>query len=515
MATAEEIRAEIAAEKERQLQVRREREALQTRKQEAEEKQRLRRELDELKKDNGRVMVLNDFTRWEIGRVDKDEDGPNLPNEHKSFTLRKDDCENRGGACIKDELHVSCSDHVRTGEYVWKIGGMSWLRHALLHTGEPFGQSDCFDMGNDNIFDFVYHPERDRIRTGEPSNEVRCASLAMRCFEDGSSTFRYRIYIQRNDGEFVQWGPQGEEYSTEDKTCRLFGPDVQYGPGPATGIFGLTHEALLQSEWVHNDTLTVKFELEVRHNEYDSDELPKKNHHEIEVPPSSLASNFLSLLEDGKCSDVTFVVKGETLKAHSLVLIARCEFFEKQFQSGMSESVSKEVMIDDCEPDAFKAFLQYLYSDDFSYVDACMKKCEAAADDVMVGIDTANNSAPILSRSKASFLQDVFSLSNKYQVIRLSMWCQQQLCDLISDANVCAVLIQAHLCEARVLEETCLTYIKCNMQKVATMPSFADLSSKWPEIMMKLSLYAFGFSSSAAASSVAAHQSLLRKRKRE
>mmetsp|Transcript_78248 Transcript_78248/g.175355 ORF Transcript_78248/g.175355 Transcript_78248/m.175355 type:complete len:516 (-) Transcript_78248:18-1565(-) len=515
MATAEEIRAEIAAEKERLLQGRRERDALQTRMQEAEERQRLRRELDELQKSNRTVMGLNGYKRWQISRVDEDEDGPNLPGGPKPFTQRKEDYENHGGVYKKDEMHVSCSDHVRTGEYVWKIGGMSWLRHALLHTGEPFGQSDCFDMGNDNIFDFVYHPERDRIRTGEPSNEVRCASLAMRCFEDGSSTFRYRIYIQRNDGEFVQWGPQGEEYSTEDKTCRLFGPDVQYGPGPATGIFGLTHEALLQSEWVHNDTLTVKFELEVRHNEYDSDELPKKNHHEIEVPPSSLASNFLSLLEDGKCSDVTFVVKGETLKAHSLVLIARCEFFEKQFQSGMSESVSKEVMIDDCEPDAFKAFLQYLYSDDFSYVDACMKKCEAAADDVMVGIDTANNSAPILSRSKASFLQDVFSLSNKYQVIRLSMWCQQQLCDLISDANVCAVLIQAHLCEARVLEETCLTYIKCNMQKVATMPSFADLSSKWPEIMMKLSLYAFGFSSSAAASSVAAHQSLLRKRKRE
>ena len=34
------------------------------------------------------------------------------------------------------------------------------------------------------------------------------------------------------------------------------------------GIFGLTHKQLLDSEWVENDSLTVKFELEVRPDDW-------------------------------------------------------------------------------------------------------------------------------------------------------------------------------------------------------------------------------------------------------
>ena len=45
----------------------------------------------------------------------------------------------------------------------------------------------------------------------------------------------------------------------------LFGPDVEEHDGsPADGIFGLSHDELLGSEWVENDTLTVKVKLEVR-----------------------------------------------------------------------------------------------------------------------------------------------------------------------------------------------------------------------------------------------------------
>lgn len=36
----------------------------------------------------------------------------------------------------------------------------------------------------------------------------------------------------------------------------------------ASGIFGLSHKQLLASEWVENDALTVKFELEVRPDDW-------------------------------------------------------------------------------------------------------------------------------------------------------------------------------------------------------------------------------------------------------
>jgi len=522
MSTADEIRREILAEEERLTEERRKHEDLKDQYAQATERQRLRRHLDALIAEKNLVRQKNGFQRMDIAMTNSDRAGPYKPEGNgitgvplAAVAPREEE------ACIrpvrrKNEMHISCVDDVRREQYVWKIEGMSWLNHALAHYHSDYAESDTLQIGDDDLFDFVYHPQRGAIGTASDERPYTfSASLAIRCCEETGSTFRYKIFIQRNDGEFIQWGPEGDEYKDiYFKTERLFGPDVQDGPGPADGIFGLTHEALLQSEWVHNDTLTVKFELEVRECNNDPDSLPEKGLN-IQVPPSSLGSNLLSMLEEGKCSDVVFVVNGETLMAHSQVLVARCELFEKQLQSGMSESVSKKIVVDDCEPGAFKAFLKFLYSDDFSQLSKCMKKYEAKAGDSSGGSDAANTSAISPLRSKASFLLDVFSVSHKYQVPRLNMWCQQQLCDLISETHVCELLIQAHLCEARVLEETCLTYIKVNMQKVAAMPSFADLSSKWPELMMKISLFAAGVSSSAAASTVAAQQSFLRKRKRE
>lgn len=106
-------------------------------------------------------------------------------------------------------------------------------------------------------------------------------------------------------------------------------------------------------------------------------------------------------------------------------------------------------------------------------------------------------------------------MSHKYQVTRLFLWCQQQLCDIVSATTVCLVLLQAHLCEARALEEACFAYIKENMNTVAKTPSFVHLSSRWPVILLKISLFSSGMPSGEVEATLAAQQGMLRKRKRE
>merc|ERR1711874_882731 len=90
---------------------------------------------------------------------------------------------------------------------------------------------------------------------------------------------------------------------------------------------------------------------------------------EIEVPAPTICSNMLSMLEEGKYSDVTFCVKGEAIKAHTQVLCCRSEVFERQLHGGMRESVSKEIVVEDCEPHIFKALLQFLYTDEFCHIE--------------------------------------------------------------------------------------------------------------------------------------------------
>eukprot|EP00404_Azadinium_spinosum_P049882 CAMPEP_0180764682 /NCGR_PEP_ID=MMETSP1038_2-20121128/38583_1 /TAXON_ID=632150 /ORGANISM="Azadinium spinosum, Strain 3D9" /LENGTH=494 /DNA_ID=CAMNT_0022799125 /DNA_START=55 /DNA_END=1535 /DNA_ORIENTATION=+ len=494
MASMEDIRAAIAAEELRLTQETQAEAECDVQLAEAYERQRLRRRLDTLKYERAMKSVVNARKRTRRDRVDEDREGPAMPGLPTEARV-DEDYQERIPVCIPDGSHLSCSDAVTKREYLWKIEGMSWITHALYQDkADDVASSPGYFQVGSGRFDFVYHPQRGLVADDEGS---WYASLAIRRWSNNKSTLRYKIFIQRNDGEFIQWGPQGDE-PDEGGYIRLFGPDVQSDHGPASGVFGLSHEALLQSEWVHDDTFTVKFELEVR-AATPGESLPRKRV-KLEVPPLSMSSDFLSMLEEGKLSDVSFVVKGQTLKAHSQVLAARCEVFEKQFQSGMRESVSREVVVEDCEPDIFKALLQFLYSDDFSHVTSCMKKYAAKLGDSTGGSEAAGSSEHSPFASSASFLQEVLSVSNKYQVTRLSIWCQQQLCDLISEANVCSVLKQAHLCEAKVLEDSCLTYIKEHLHAVAPLPSFAHLTAEWPELLLKISLFGMGLPSSVSAS---------------
>ena len=77
-------------------------------------------------------------------------------------------------------------------------------------------------------------------------------------------------------------------------------------------------------------------------------------------PKLGSQEEYSQLFDSGKESDVTFVVQGEKIQAHKLVLTTRCEHFESIFDSGMSETLLIEVEINDIKPRAFKEFLRFL-----------------------------------------------------------------------------------------------------------------------------------------------------------
>ena len=74
---------------------------------------------------------------------------------------------------------------------------------------------------------------------------------------------------------------------------------------------------------------------------------------------------FLRLLQ----AQPRFMIQGEVINAHSPVLCARSEVFEAQLTTGMKESVSKVIEITDCDLATFKAFLQFIYTDNLASAD--------------------------------------------------------------------------------------------------------------------------------------------------
>ena len=105
----------------------------------------------------------------------------------------------------------------------------------------------------------------------------------------------------------------------------------------------------------------------------------------IKVPEPTLQRDFLALYQKGQIDgDMVFVVAGERVQAHALILTARSEVFATELAAGMRESISKEIHIpddDDVDIGTFKAFLKFLYTDDLNCVEdelRCIAKEEEA-----------------------------------------------------------------------------------------------------------------------------------------
>mmetsp|Transcript_44391 Transcript_44391/g.82555 ORF Transcript_44391/g.82555 Transcript_44391/m.82555 type:complete len:519 (+) Transcript_44391:79-1635(+) len=516
MATAEDLRQQINAtqrelEGEHDLTVQLNQEIT-----EANERQRLRRVLESLQDQVRERKHLNADKRLEREYIDDDDLGEHMPEDDDLFMRRPIARCPEGLESGRHEEVWNCGARVSAGEYVWKIEGFSWLANYLQQSGMRWAESEEFNVGT-HEFSVVYHPKGGYIYPGL-GRSYQSGSLAVVHQLAGSLTFRYRFFVRQKSGEFVQWGDQGDECHPLPANTQgwAFGPDVQIVnsgvPSRRIGIFGMSYENLLQSDSVVDDTVTVKIELEVLPNTpwEPSAGLVRRAH--VHVPPSTISTQMRSALDTGENSDITFIVQGQSCKAHSQILSARSEVLDKQLHSGMRESVSREIIVDDCDVATFKAFLQYLYTDDFSCMEEMVKaQCTEKNE------SEAGGSAAV-SSMRMSLLQGVLALSHKYEVSRLQAWAAEQLCRCITHKDVCSVLCQAHLYESRTLEEVCLHYIKDNKDAVMMTPEFSALSSEWPPVMVKVTMFLAGLSGSRAQAALEAQQNggrtALGKRKR-
>eukprot|EP00930_Biecheleria_cincta_P031664 TRINITY_DN21975_c0_g1_i1.p1 TRINITY_DN21975_c0_g1~~TRINITY_DN21975_c0_g1_i1.p1 ORF type:complete len:489 (+),score=75.85 TRINITY_DN21975_c0_g1_i1:94-1560(+) len=423
------------------------------------QRQRLRRVLESLREANSVSVEVAKKRRRTGCRIDADEVGPHmlgLDDVHDHDDGPPQTHQQVGGGPIIGSEHVMCDTAVVKGEYIWRIGGMSWLVEALKQSGRSSVCGRDYFMVGENKFDFHYRPCGGLEGT-----------LAIEHCEAGGVTFRYRIYIKRCSGDFEQWGDTGNICDPKKAEERFYGPDVP-GDGGSTpqGVFGLSHMVLLNSEWVQDDTMTVKIELELRQD----GELDIVDHPRIQVPPASISAELSSLFGNGKGSDVTFRVHGELIKAHSPILCARSEVFDKLLHGGMQESLTKEIQVDDCDVRTFKELIRFVYTDEFSHIESFIDEDMSCCKGVAI-------------------LQGLLAASHKYALSRLQLWCEASLCGRIAVNNVFAILCQAHLHDAKQLADACLSFIQHRYETLVVTEEFGKLAREWPEVIIKINLF--------------------------
>ncbi|CAE7426372.1 BPM6, partial [Symbiodinium sp. KB8] len=369
----------------------------------------------------------NSVEVWYRNRVDEDRDGPAIPGDSCPAAPAKNDVYVPHAAC---EESMSFGHQLARGEYVWTLHQFSWLPTVLTQRELGYLESSHFQVGK-FTFEFVYNPHHGALTPSMTTGQ--CGSLAIAPYESSEIALRYAIFIKKRGGDFVQWGKTC--FEVHDGSEKAYGPDVHHeGKAPATvGIFGLTHEELLESEWVENDTLTVKFVLEVRPDEHFMSQLLRPT---AEVPGPTLNRDMQALFEDGICSDVQF-----------------------------------------------KAFLRFLYTD-----------CLPTVAELSGGNGEAKAAEPDLSRVQALLAVSHKYQTTRLQLwCDWALECgENQLCQGLKIAEVCSILEQANLLDAQQLVKACLSFIKDHLTEVFKLPDYIELAKRWPDVGMKISLVSAG-----------------------
>jgi speckle-type POZ protein len=528
-AEIEEVRQQVNrdkagyAEQQRQLEL-------------AEERQRLRRVLD-LEKETS-IDWVQSATELEDERkaVDEDRTGPYCEGTTRTDG-RKLVMPQQNSGEVQDY-----GANITKKEYTWTIHGMSWLNMSLERRGHGCAQSEPFTISKS--FGLLYNPAGGNLAyTSDYSNgdffynssfvdksqNNFMGSLAFTCENIINLVMRYSFFIKRKDGEFIQWGRTTNhvQHSCCQVAAPMFGPDVHkegqsHGP---VGVFGLSHEELIDSEWVQDDSFTIKLVVEVKSKSWPTrDKIPLIGE---QTPKPTFGKEFLALLQDGRHTDITFVVQGKELRAHSLVLMARSAVFEKELSCGMRESEERRVIVDDIDTATFQAMLEFIYTDDFEAVEKMVVEARAATDDgggdsqgggldgrqgkqvdakAGAGGGGAYESEASFTKKRIALLQSLLQAAHRYQIARLQAWCELQLCNCIVVEEACSVLTQAHLFEAVDLEQACLRFIKAHFDKVVMTASFGVMTQEWPEVALRISMFMAGLAPGTACAALEAQK---------
>eukprot|EP00747_Dinoflagellata_sp_TGD_P217393 gnl/TRDRNA2_/TRDRNA2_89799_c2_seq1.p1 gnl/TRDRNA2_/TRDRNA2_89799_c2~~gnl/TRDRNA2_/TRDRNA2_89799_c2_seq1.p1 ORF type:complete len:225 (+),score=40.54 gnl/TRDRNA2_/TRDRNA2_89799_c2_seq1:69-677(+) len=169
--------------------------------------------------------------------------------------------------------------------------------------------------------------------------------------------------------------------------------------------------------------------------------------------PSSLGDDLGNLLTDQTLADVTFVVDGELIMAHRLILMARSSHFRAMLAQG--EGIAR-IEVYDTPVAPFRALLEYLYTDrlEFAHVE----------------------------------LVDVMKLAHRYEITRVYEHCRETCESLINVDNAVEWLVQAHMHCLEDLRAKSLAILVESLRNhtVSEMGHILDPLIEHPELMLDI-----------------------------
>ncbi|KAI3894995.1 hypothetical protein MKX03_028015 [Papaver bracteatum] len=194
----------------------------------------------------------------------------------------------------------------------------------------------------------------------------------------------------------------------------------------------------------------------------------EKKPYVIPVPPSDMNQSLKGLMESEIGSDITFSVGSESFRAHKLILAARSPVFRAQFFGSVGNPGMETVVIEEFEPFAFKAMLQFFYSDE-------LPEPRELSDPDSVCFST-------------TLMQHLLAAADRYDIARLKLMCEARLCEEITANTVATTLAIAEKHQCLQLKDFCLDFASKpeNLGEVMKSDGYAYLEKSCPSLLTDL-----------------------------
>uniref|UniRef100_A0A0V0I7V6 Putative ovule protein n=1 Tax=Solanum chacoense TaxID=4108 RepID=A0A0V0I7V6_SOLCH len=237
------------------------------------------------------------------------------------------------------------------------------------------------------------------------------------------------------------------------------GPYTLKYRGSMWGYKRFFRRALLEtSDYLKDDCLKINCTVGVVRSTIECSSL-----HTIQVPDPDMGAHFGMLLENMEASDVIFNVAGEMFHAHKLVLAARSPVFHTEFLCG-HEGDAQEIVVNDMEPEVFKAMLHFIYKD--ALVEEELEATRTCVSDTLTA--------------------KLLSAADRYDLTRLRRLCESHLCKDISINSVAQILALADRYHAAELKSVCLSFAAENLSAVMQSDGFEYLKENCPALQSEL-----------------------------
>lgn len=212
--------------------------------------------------------------------------------------------------------------------------------------------------------------------------------------------------------------------------------------------------------YLRDDSLTMEVIVTV----FSEETIPEtRSFSKIEVPPSDMKEQFGRLLETGQGVDVSFIVAGESFRAHKIVLATRSPVFQAQFYGSLRKEGTEPVTIVDLQPTVFRALLHFIYTDSLPAMD------DLEGDD------------------RFQMISQLLVTADRYAIERLKLMCQSILCENLCVQTVPMILALADQHHCHRLMDACIEFITCSKawDDVVATKGYKSLKRSCPSVVIE------------------------------